>query len=634
MLQPRPISLFFFLLFTSLLVAQSPELITTANEVVVTGAKFARPTGDSPEPVTVIDSAAIARATNLSQLLNEQAGIVINGAYAQPGKDQSVFLRNGANAFTLILVDGQPLLDPSSLGGAVDLRLLSLDGIERIEILRGAKSLLYGSDAIAGVINLVTKQASANAASNRPVLHLRAAAQSLPALEAGVSVSGQSEKLGYRLGYDFFNSSGLSQAAELQGSNVDFADDNATRQNLSASLNYRPVNGLSIRPALRLASFDGDYDDGAFMDGNNTFENDLVAPSLAVDYDTKKTTTGLRYSSTRTERVFNETRFGTFNFNGLNQQADVYTSLRGKTGAYLTAGMQYRRESLIDTDAMRNNGLTRATTFSPYLQTGGRLGKSVLLEGGLRYNQHSEFGGLLNFSAAASLQLSQALRSRVSFSNGFQSPTIDQLGGPFGSNPDLDPQRATSLEFGLTLDDPKGIYQIGLSLFNRRITDLIIFDVTEPINVYKNRDELVDNGVELVAATKIGNNLSLNGNLTYVRGTLTQDGVSDSDSFFRRPRTTGMLGLTYAAKERFTARLSAQYTGERRDLLFDVNFVPSEVELNPYWLINAYAEYRLLEAENLRLFVDGINLTNADFVEAIGFSTLGTTLRFGASLRL
>ena len=140
------------LLFTQ----EAPPVTTTGEEVIVTGARYARTAAESPQQVTVIDSATIARSVDLGQLLNEQAGIVVNGAYSNPGKDRSIFLRNGANQYTLILIDGQPLVDPSSLGGAVDLRLLSLDGLQRIEILRGARSLLYGSDAVAGVINLIT----------------------------------------------------------------------------------------------------------------------------------------------------------------------------------------------------------------------------------------------------------------------------------------------------------------------------------------------------------------------------------------------------------------------------------------------------------------------------------------------
>jgi vitamin B12 transporter len=633
-----PTKMFFSLLLIFLsaqLVAQTPALTTTASEVVVTGSKFARFLGNSPEPVTVIDSATIARATDLSQLLNEQAGIVINGAYANPGKDKSLFMRNAGNAFTIILIDGQPVLDPSSLGGAVDLRLLSLDGIDRIEILRGAKSLLYGSDAVAGVINLITKQGSTGPASKRPTLHLRAAAQSIPSFEAGIALSGQTKKLDYRLGYDRFQTRGISEALAPEGNTQTFDDDGATRENINASLTYRPIPGLSIRPALRLASFDGDYDAGSFQDGANTYENDLLLPSLAFDYTTGKTITGARYSYTKSDRVFTDENQGPFAFNGVNQQADVYTTIRNEKGTYLTGGLQYRRESLTGEEVVMNRELTDVTTISPYLQAGSRVGDNLLLEGGLRYNSHDIFGGLLNFSAAASLPITNSLTTRLSFSNAFQSPTLDQLGGPFGANPDLEPQRATSLELGATLADPKGTYEIGLNLFNRRVTDLINFG---PAFTYQNLGELVDNGLELTARGRLSDHFHLNANLTYVSGTLTQDVGNgppvETKEFFRRPRTTGLLGLTYNAKERFTARLSAQYTGERPDVFFDAGFQRFEVELKPYLLINAYAEYRLLMEENLRIFVDGINLTNSDFVEVTGFSTLGATVRIGASLRL
>ncbi len=276
-------------------------------------------------------------------MLQEQAGIVVNGAYANPGKDKSIFLRNGANQYTLILVDGQPLVDPSSLGGAVDLRLLSLEGIQRIEILRGARSLLYGSDAVAGVINLITT----GAASPDPfTLHLRAAAQRYDTYEGNVAVSGTTEKLDYRLGYDYFTTGGLSEAVEPASSPETFDRDGATRQTLTASLSYRPTEQLTIRPALRRASFDGDYDAGSFQDADNSYTNELWLPSLAIDYVQDRYSLGARYNYAATDRVFQDAAFGESPFRGRAQQGDVFGNLTVGKQLQLTAGTQVRHESL------------------------------------------------------------------------------------------------------------------------------------------------------------------------------------------------------------------------------------------------------------------------------------------------
>jgi len=252
----------------SFLLSQSaPALETTSEEVVVTGARISRPADQSPRRVTVIDSAAVARATDLSQLLNEQAGIHINGAWSNPGKDRSVFLRNGASQYTLILIDGQPLLDPSSLGGAVDLRLLDLSGIERIEILRGGTSVLYGSDAVAGVINLITHK---NLAPSSPSVHLRAAAQSYNTYEVNTRISGGLEKLSYHGSLSYFSTDGISEAEPRPDDISEFNRDGASRFGVNLGLNYQPTEKWSIRPTLRVAGFDGEYDAGSFQDADNS----------------------------------------------------------------------------------------------------------------------------------------------------------------------------------------------------------------------------------------------------------------------------------------------------------------------------------------------------------------------------
>jgi vitamin B12 transporter len=157
--------------------------------------------------------------------------------------------------------------------------------------------------------------------------------------------------------------------------------------------------------------------------------------------------------------------------------------------------------------------------------------------------------------------------------------------------------------------------------------------------MYENQDEQLDRGVELTASGQINKQFSLNGSLTYVKGrrsSIDFTGMpTETEDFFRRPRTTGHLGLTFnAAKSPLTARLSGHYTGERPDIWFDTDFNSFEVNLDPYFLVNAYTEYRFLKAENLRVFLDVRNLTNADFVEVTGFSTIGTVVRGGVSIKL
>lgn len=611
----------------------TPALATTADEVVVTGTRLARPADRSPQRVTVIDSATVARAADFSQLLNEQAGIHINGAWSNPGKDRSVFLRNGANQYTLLLIDGQPLLDPSALGGAVDLRLLDLTAVERIEILRGGSSVLYGSDAVAGVINLVTRR---GIASSSPTLHLRAAAQSYGTLEAGLSLRGGGDRLNYFGNFSYFKTNGISEALQPADAPTAFDKDGADRVNVNVGLNWQPADGLSVRPALYLASFQGDYDGGSFSDAGNSYTNDFALPSLAIDYERGAWTYGGRYSFAYTDREF----IAAFPFKGRgrNHQADVFTVRDNGRGASLTLGTQYRHEGIrFDADNSPDRDMN---TVSPYAQYALYTEGGFLADLGVRYNVHSEFGGQFNAALGLGYRITPVWSTRLNVGSAFQSPTLDQLAGPFGANEDLQPQVSTSYELSARLADPQGAYRLSLTGFLRNIDDVVLYLVSDefPFGRYENAGELRDLGGEVEGRTLLGKNFTLNGNLTYVRGRQTSpDGTGGSvvtKTFFRRPRLTGALGLTYAPARPYLVRLSTIYTGERPDVFFDDNFARFETDLDPYFLAHLYAEYRMGERRNLTFFGEVRNFTDTDFVEVSGFSTQGRTVRAGVSVTL
>ena len=130
------------------------------DDVVVTATRYPIKQSLTGKVVTVITRQDLARNTGktLTEMLNTQAGLVINGSGNTPGTNQDVYMRGAAAGKTLILIDGIPLYDASGISGAFDLNFISIDQVERIEILKGSQSTLYGSDAIAGVINIITKK--------------------------------------------------------------------------------------------------------------------------------------------------------------------------------------------------------------------------------------------------------------------------------------------------------------------------------------------------------------------------------------------------------------------------------------------------------------------------------------------
>jgi len=161
----KKLTLLLTLLSSAGLYAQKDSLRTSVlDEVVVTANKQEQKQSTTGKVITVIGQAELSKSSgkSLGQVLNETVGITINGALNNAGTNQTVFMRGANSGRTLILMDGIPVYDPSQIGNEFDLNLFSINDVERIEVCRGAQSTVYGSDAVAGVINIITVKQNVN----------------------------------------------------------------------------------------------------------------------------------------------------------------------------------------------------------------------------------------------------------------------------------------------------------------------------------------------------------------------------------------------------------------------------------------------------------------------------------------
>src|SRR6476620_3114751 len=197
---------------SSQLMAQTDTTGQTLNEVVVTANKYPNKTSLTGKVVTIISRQDIERAggRDLSQLITEQGGIYINGANSNAAKDKSIYVRGGRVEHTLITIDGVPVYDASGIGSNFDIRQISIDQVERVEILKGSQSTLYGSDAIAGVINIITRKSGTKPFGGYGAINYG----SLDTLHANVGVNGKQKQFDYSVGYSYSNTDGISEAEQ------------------------------------------------------------------------------------------------------------------------------------------------------------------------------------------------------------------------------------------------------------------------------------------------------------------------------------------------------------------------------------------------------------------------------------
>nr|MCU0385396.1 TonB-dependent receptor plug domain-containing protein [Flavihumibacter sp.] len=186
------------------------------EEVIVTANKISQKQNSTAKIVQVINRATLEQnaGRSLAQVLNEQSGLFLSGSQNNPGTVPNLYLRGAGSANTLILIDGMPVTDASGISIEFDINHFAVDQIERIEILKGAQSTLYGSDAVAGVINIITRK---NVTNRKIAGNGQLAAGSFNTYKANLGVSGQSGKFNYSAQYNRFQSKGFSSATDASG---------------------------------------------------------------------------------------------------------------------------------------------------------------------------------------------------------------------------------------------------------------------------------------------------------------------------------------------------------------------------------------------------------------------------------
>jgi len=586
------------------------------DEVVFTASKFPQKQSATGKVVSVITQQQLQRSQgkDLSQLLNEQTGLNISGANSNPGKDKSIFFRGASSNYTIILLDGVPLIDPSGVGGSFDIRLIPLAEIERIEILKGSQSTLYGSSAIAGVINIITRKASTGKSS----VSAMATYGSYNTFKGGANVNGKGKRIEYSLGYEYFNTDGISEAKDTTG-NGNFDKDGFTRHSVQAKLGINVTDNLQLAPYYRYSEFKGNYDDGPFADAPNKYNSSLVNTGLLGTFKYEEGTVSMNYGYDYTQRFYNGSPY-----KGRFHHGEVYVNHNFSSKVQLLAGVNYQAYSMPPSDT--SNSLTSA-----YASIFLKPVKDFNLELGGRYNNHNKYGSNFTYSFNPSYLINGNVKIFANLSSGFRAPSISELFGPFGANPNLKPEKSTNIEGGVQAWANNKSLSVLLTYFNRSIEDLIAYDF---IVGYLNRDKQDDQGFETELNWQANEKLSFKGSYAFITGETTQK-IGSKDTTFnnliRRPKHTINLYAGYQASKNFFVSAGFQSFSKRDDIFYNpANFYSPEPKiLDPYSLLNAYAEYGFLQGR-LKLFLDVKNLLDKDdYYEVYGFNVQGINITGG-----
>jgi vitamin B12 transporter len=270
-------------IISSQLQAQEDTTGKVLDEVILTANKFEQKQSQTGKVVTVISKEQLEKSggKTVAQVLNEQVGITIAGAYTIAGSVQTVFMRGASSGRTLIMLDGIPVNDPSMINNEFDLNLFSINDVERIEICRGAQSTLYGSDAIAGAINIITVKKDVNKPFN---LKVTSGLGNKNTVRNNIQLYGKAGKLTYTTRFGKLSTNGFSAANDKTGTG-NYDKDGYDGNVVNAALQYQVIPSLLVKTFIQHSRYKADVDAGVFADDKDyTINNSYLSSGAGINF--------------------------------------------------------------------------------------------------------------------------------------------------------------------------------------------------------------------------------------------------------------------------------------------------------------------------------------------------------------
>ncbi|MDR0792471.1 MAG: TonB-dependent receptor, partial [Chitinophagaceae bacterium] len=456
-----------FLLTSQILPAQTNDTLhrNVLDEVVVTANKTEQKQSATGKVITVISKEVIEKSAGktVAQLLNEQAGLVINGAYQNPGSVQTVSMRGAGYGRALILLDGIPIVDPSDINNAFDLNLISTNDIERIEIAKGAQSTLYGSDAIAGVINIITVKKEILKPVN---LKATLSGGNLGTLRGSAQLYGNTDKFSYTLRYSKYLTNGFSSAYDSAGTGH-FDNDGFNGDAVNATVQYRATENLLFKTFALYSRYKTGLDAGPFQDDKyyNAHNNNVATGAGFQFHKSIVSLTGNYRFSQLNRKYYRDSAFdktaATYfidnQYFGKTQFAELYATIQLGSGFSLLQGGDYRWSGMNQnyisassfgpyTTAFKDTTMSQSSLYSSLIFNSEN--KKLNVELGGRLNVHSSYGSNYTYTFNPSYNFGNGFRVFGSIATGFKTPGLYQLYSEYG-NKDLQPEKSINYELGV-----------------------------------------------------------------------------------------------------------------------------------------------------------------------------------------
>jgi vitamin B12 transporter len=603
--------------------ADSPK---QEKDVVITASRFDESTRDVGSDIYVVPSTDLNNAQQrmVSRALREVPALDVVQSGGS-GSLTAVFMRGASASQTLVLIDGVIVNDPSDFNRAYDFANLTTDNVERVEVLLGPQSVLYGSDAMGGVINVITQRGQGD-----PHAFFSLEGGSFATYRGSVNVSGGSNLVNYSFGASHSQTAGISAADSRDGNHE---RDGYRNDTFSGRIGVTPISWFDLDVTARGTNSLVGLDNGGGPgqdDPNNTQSTDewllRVAPRVHLFDNIWEQTLAFSLSThdNHNDNPPDSMSGGAYSFTSFKSRLallDWQNTVRPDQVQTIVVGLSFRQENA--SSAGDFSGLTTVldnqTSWirSAYGEYRIHLWDRLTVSGGARVDSHKEFGTHGTYRGTAAYVIEETdTKLRGSIGTGFKAPTLFELFDPTFGNPNLKPEESTGWDAGFDQGLFGRVVIGSVTYFRNNFTNLIQGDPLTFVSF--NTGHAGTSGVE--TALKIVPVKPLELRLSY---TFTDTKDKDTgEELLRRPRHKAAARADYDATEKLHLNASYLYVGRRQDV--------GSVTMPDYAVLNLAAAYKV--TEKFSVFVRGDNMLNRHYEEIDGFGTPGISGYVGASI--
>ena len=613
------------------------------NEVVVSATRTDSNTLELANSISVIDSEQISNSnsTNVFDILKSETGISFTRQGGN-GSLSNLYIRGANSSHTLVLIDGVEVNLNNDPSGVYDFSALPIDNIERIEVLRGPQSTLYGSDALAGVVNIITKKGNGS-----PKFSLLTEGGSYNTYKALAGINGSIQKLNYTFSLSRIASDGFSSASEKYGNSE---KDGYTFNNLSSVLGYNFNENVEINLYSRFTKSKSDYDQFGGMFGDDptyvfnqeetSFRGEGKIKLFNGDWNQKL---GLSFIRNVRKYSFDTSAASIYYshslYDGRKYKLDWQNDFRVNKSNLLTAGIDlefdeasseyYAFTFLKPPDYASIIPMKDTRTIGIYLQDQLKFDESFFITLGARLDDHNKFGSQFTYRIAPAYMLWETgTKFKATIGTGFKAPSLYYLYDPSYGNENLNPEKSFGWDAGIEQFFFSQNISVGATFFYNKFSDMFGFDYVtfKTINI----NQAVTKGIEVFLEAKPINNLRLKANYTYTDARdISRNSANFGTKLLRRPESKVGFYSSYSFIPKANITAEVIWVGTREDINFSLY---ERTELKGYVLLNLAAHYNIFNFLRLNARVE--NLLDTDYEEVFGYATPGLSFYGGIKLMI